>query len=64
MLVRPWDHTAPDPLVWVFEDHRWSPRSHDFGVGWLYYDFLDFDGDGDHDLINGELELLENRGCG
>lgn len=51
LVARPWDGDAPDPLLFLNDGSgHFSHQPLDFGLPYLYYDFLDLDGDGGHDL--------------
>jgi hypothetical protein len=60
----------PDPLVFLNDGAgHLSQHPLHFGVGWLNYAFLDFDGDGGHDLVVAssappeEIYAIRDLGC-
>ena len=52
LLARPWDAAEPDPIVFLNDGSgHFTRQSFDFELPYLYYDFLDFEGDGGLDLV-------------
>jgi hypothetical protein len=52
LLAFPWDDQNPDPLLWLNDaSGHFSREPLAFGVTYLYYTFLDLDGDGGHDIV-------------
>jgi hypothetical protein len=52
LLAFPWDDRNPDPLLWLNDGSgHFSRQPLEFGLGYLYYTFLDLDGDGGHDIV-------------
>ena len=52
VIARPWDDQDPDPLLFLNDGRgHFSQHPLDFGLPYLYYTFLDLDGDGGHDLV-------------
>ena len=52
LLASTWDVNNPDPILFVNDSQGWFSREPMiFGLTYLYYAFLDFDGDNGHDLV-------------
>ncbi len=52
LIARPQDDQDPNPLLFLNDGNGYfSWQSLDFGLGSLYYTFLDLDGDGGHDIV-------------
>lgn len=52
LLAFPWDPDSPDPLVFLNDGSgHFSRRTADFGLTYLYYTFLDLEGDGGQDIV-------------
>jgi len=52
LLAKPWDADNPDPLLFLNDGSgHFSREPLDFGLTYLYYTFLDLDGDGGHDIV-------------
>lgn len=52
LLARPWDDQNPDPVLFLNDGSgHFSQESLDFRLTYLYYTFLDIDGDGGHDIV-------------
>jgi hypothetical protein len=70
LLARPWDYgtdpgtgpTRSDPIVWINRGGDLTLIPMRFGVPNLYFDFLDFEGDGGLDVIAEGWRLVRERG--
>lgn len=52
LIARPWDDQNPAPYLFINNrGGRFNRFPYAQGLPHLYYDFLDFDGDGGHDLV-------------
>jgi hypothetical protein len=52
LLARPWDDADPNPLLFLNDGSGHLHRAAlDFGLTYLYYTFLDLDGDSGHDIV-------------
>jgi len=52
LLARPWDDGDPDPILFANDgEGRFTEQHLEFGLPYLYYVFLDLDGDGGLDLV-------------
>jgi hypothetical protein len=52
LIARPWDGQDIDPLLFLNDGRgHFSQHPLDLGLPYLYYAFLDLDGDGGHDLV-------------
>jgi hypothetical protein len=70
LLARPWDADDPDPLLFLNDDSGpFSRESLDFRLTYLYYTFLDLDGDGGHDIVSAtfappeDIYAIRDLGC-
>ena len=73
VLARPWDPDDPEPLVYLNDGSgSFSAITHDFNIEWLYFEFLDLDGDGGRDIVvawatdgsgNVPVEIIRDLGC-
>jgi len=52
LLAKPWDADNPGPLLFLNDGSgHFSREPLDFKLTYLYYTFLDLDGDGGHDIV-------------
>lgn len=52
LLARPWDDQDPNPLLFLNDGNgHFSRELLDFNLTYLYYTFLDLDGNGGHDIV-------------
>jgi hypothetical protein len=70
LIARPWDGPDVNPLVFLNDGNgifSWQPF--DFGLWFLYYTFLDLDGDAGHDLVFAtfappeDIYVIRDLGC-
>jgi hypothetical protein len=70
LIVRLEYSPEPDPLLFLNDGSGYfSHQPLDFGLPYLYYDFLDLDGDGGHDLVYAtsappeDIYVVRDLGC-
>jgi hypothetical protein len=61
LVARNWNHRRPNPVVFMnSSDNFFSHQEIDFRMPYLYYEFLDMEGDGENDLVYITVEGKEN----
>ena len=70
LLAKPWDDQDPDPLLFLNDGSgHFSLQPLDFGLTYIYYAFLDLDGDSSHDIVMDtyappeEIYAIRDMGC-
>jgi hypothetical protein len=70
LIARPYDLPDPSPLLYLNDGAGYFSREPlDFQVEYLYYSFLDLDGDGGHDIVNASASppedyfIIRELGC-
>jgi hypothetical protein len=70
LIARPWDDSAPNPHLFLNNGNGYFSRKLlDFKLPYIYYAFLDLDGDDGHDLVYAsyappeDIYIIRQLGC-